>query len=61
MEKKDIKIGMTVDIGRHAKVTKIQGNRAKVCPWGESGRWMAISDLTNINKDNQIDHHIKEV
>ena len=52
MEKKDVKIGMVVGLPRPAKVNKIQGTRAKVCPWGESARWVAISDLTEINDEN---------
>jgi len=52
MEKKDVKIGMVVG-PRPAKVNKIQGNRAKVCPWGESARWVKISDLTEIDKDTK--------
>lgn len=49
MEKKDIKKGMTVVYsGRNAEVSKIQGSRAKVCPFGESSRWVKIADLKKI-------------
>ena len=50
MEKKNMKLGMTVGLPRPATVTKIKGSRAKVRPCGESSMWVQISDLIEINE-----------
>ena len=52
MEKKDVRIGMVVG-PRPTEVIKLQGNKVKVRPFGESARWVKISDLTEIDKDTK--------
>jgi len=52
MDKKDIKIGMRVQLaGRVAVVEKIWGLRAKVRPAGESAHWVKILGLKEITKE----------
>jgi len=52
MDKKDIKIGMKVQLaGRVAVVEKIWGLRAKVRPAGESGHWVKIFGLKEITQE----------
>jgi len=49
MDKKDIKLGMRVQLaGRVAVVEKIWGLRAKVRAAGESARWVKILGLKEV-------------
>ena len=50
MERKEIRVGITVRYkNRNAEITKIKGLKACVKPYGESSRWVKISDLTKVD------------
>uniref|UniRef100_A0A6H2A5F5 Uncharacterized protein n=1 Tax=viral metagenome TaxID=1070528 RepID=A0A6H2A5F5_9ZZZZ len=52
MDKKDIKIGMKVQLaGRVAEVVKVWGTRAKVRAAGESRHWVKILGLKEITQE----------
>jgi len=54
MDKKDIKLGMQVQLaGRVAEVVKIWGPRAKVRAAGESSHWVKIFGLKEITKEGK--------
>ena len=54
MKKTEAKKGMEVALsgGRTGIINKINGNKAKVGIYGESGQWRQIADLTK--KDEEV-------